>query len=51
MLGKLLKHEFRATARVMWVIYAAMLMLSIGSHFAIRYRDNRKPIRSFGFWQ
>ena len=39
MLGKLLKHEFRATARVMWVIYAAMLALSVGSHFAIRYMD------------
>ena len=39
MLGKLLKHEFRATARFMWVIYAAMLVLSIGSHFAIRYMD------------
>ncbi len=39
MLGKLLKHEFRATARIMWVIYAAMLALSVGSHFAIRYMD------------
>lgn len=39
MLGKLLKHEFRATARFMWVIYAAMLVLSMGSHFAIRYMD------------
>ena len=39
MLGKLLKHEFRATARIMWVIYAAMLALSIGSHFAMRYLD------------
>ena len=39
MLGKLLKHEFRATARFMWVIYAAMLVLSLGSHFAIRYMD------------
>ena len=39
MLGKLLKHEFRATARFMWVIYAAMLVLSLGSHFAIRYMN------------
>ena len=39
MLGKLLKHEFRATARFMWVIYAAMLVLSLGSHFSIRYMD------------
>ena len=31
MLTKLLKHEFRATARFMWVIYAAMLVLSLGS--------------------
>lgn len=39
MLGKLLKHEFRATARFMWVIYAAMLALSLGSHFAMRYMN------------
>ena len=37
MLGKLLKHEFRATARIMWVLYAAILVLSVGMHFAIRY--------------
>ena len=39
MLGKLLKHEFRATGRIMWVLYAAMLALSLGSHFAMRYMD------------
>lgn len=37
MLGKLLKHEFRATARIMWVLYAAMLALSLGAHFSLRY--------------
>lgn len=45
MLGKLLKHEFRATARVMWVIYAAMLVLSVGSHFAIRYMDRAETFQ------
>ena len=39
MLGKLLKHEFRATGRIMWVLYAAMLALSLGSHFAMGYMD------------
>jgi hypothetical protein len=32
MLGKLLKHEFWATARFMWVIYGAMLLLSFGGY-------------------
>ena len=44
MLGKLLKHEFRATARFMWVIYAAMLVpfdIWIG----------RRLSQSFGFWR
>ncbi len=42
MLGKLLKHEFRATARFMWVIYAAMLVLSFFCHFAVEYMNGPK---------
>ena len=39
MLGKLLKHEFRATGRVMWVIYVAMLGLSVVANVAFRLLD------------
>lgn len=39
MFGKLLKQEFRATSRFMWMIYAAMLFLSLGSHFSMIYLD------------
>ena len=40
MLGKLLKHEFHATGRVMWVIYVAMLGLSAMANVALRLLDN-----------
>lgn len=36
MLGKLIKHEFQATGRVMWVIYAAMGLLSLFAHISFR---------------
>ena len=39
MLGKLLKHEFAATARYLWVLYVAMLGLSVAVHFAFRFYD------------
>ena len=39
MLGKLLKHEFMATGRFMWVIYAAMVALSVGANFSLRYLE------------
>ena len=42
MLGKLLKHEFRATARIMWVLYAAILGLKVGMHCAIRYMQGSR---------
>ena len=44
MLGKLLKHEFRATARIMWVLYAAMLALSVGGHFSLRYMNHGQTV-------
>ena len=40
MLRKLLKHEFVATGRVMWVIYVAMLGLSVVANVALRLLDN-----------
>ena len=39
MLGKLLKHEFHATGRVMWVIYVAMLGLSVMGRLALKGLD------------
>lgn len=44
MLSKLLKHEFRATGRFMWVIYLAMLVLSVAANVSMRMlarTDNR----------
>ena len=43
MLGKLLKHEFIATARVMWVIYAAMAGLSVFANLSIRGLSRQEP--------
>lgn len=45
MLGKLLKHEFHATGRVMWVIYVAMLGLGVVANVAFRLLDN--PVVTF----
>lgn len=39
MLRKLLKHEFRATGRFMWVIYLAMLVLSVAANVSTRMLD------------
>ncbi|MDD6023264.1 MAG: hypothetical protein PUC06_03345 [Oscillospiraceae bacterium] len=39
MLRKLLKHEFRATGRFMWVIYLAMLVLSVAANVSMRMLD------------
>ncbi len=36
MLGKLLKHEFRATARIMGPMYLVLLALSLGANLSIR---------------
>lgn len=36
MLTKLMKHEFAATGRFMWVIYAAMVLLSVAANVSIR---------------
>ncbi len=39
MLGKLIKHEFRATARVMLPVILALLVVSVMANFGIRYSD------------
>ncbi|MBQ9269553.1 MAG: hypothetical protein IJ206_08570 [Oscillospiraceae bacterium] len=39
MLRKLLKHEFVATGRVMWVIYVAMLGFAVVANLAFRAMD------------
>ena len=39
MLSKLLKHEFAATARFMWIIYAAMAGLSLFANLSIHLMD------------
>lgn len=44
MLSKLLKHEFQATGRFMWVIYAAMLALSVGANVSFRLMDRDSRI-------
>ena len=43
MLGKLLKHEFQATGRVMWVIYAAMGILSVFANISFRFDGMGNP--------
>ncbi len=40
MLTKLIKHEFTATGRFMWVIYAAMLLLSVAANISLRYMQD-----------
>lgn len=39
MLTKLIKHEFTATGRFMWVIYAAMVLLSVAANVSVRLLD------------
>ena len=39
MLGKLLKHEFRATGRTMLPVYAAVVVLAVLANFSIRVID------------
>ncbi len=46
MLRKLMKHEFRATGRIMWVIYAAMALLSVFANVAMRLIDTQNAVMS-----
>ena len=36
MLRKLLKHEFRATARIMVPVYLVLLVTALGANFSTR---------------
>ena len=40
MLGKLLKHEFRATGRVMLPVYGAVLLLAVLANVSLRVMDH-----------
>ncbi|NLA86496.1 MAG: hypothetical protein GX847_04275 [Clostridiales bacterium] len=40
MLGKLLKHEFRATGRIMGPMYLVLLALSVGANLSVRIFDS-----------
>lgn len=42
MLRKLLKHEFRATARIMGPLYLILLLTSVGGNFALRVMDHEQ---------
>ncbi len=43
MLTKLIKHEFRATARIMWPIFAGMLALTLAMRASQRVLQNDSP--------
>ena len=43
MLGKLIKHEFRATGRIMLPLFAIVLLVSCIAHFAVRGLDQDLP--------
>ena len=40
MLGKLLKHEFRATGRIMLPVFAVLVVLALLFNVSVRYIDN-----------
>ena len=40
MLTKLLKHEFRATARIMGPLYLVLLAVALGFNFSARLMDS-----------
>jgi hypothetical protein len=44
MLGKLLKHEFRATVRIMGPLYLVLLVLSCCANLSIRLFDSSKSV-------
>ncbi len=46
MLRKLIKHEFRATGRLMWVIYLAMALLSVGANISLHLIDKSGFVRN-----
>lgn len=44
MLAKLIKHEFKATGRLILPMYAVVLLVSLFAHFAFRMLDRNMPI-------
>ena len=50
MLGKLMKHEFRATGRVALPLCGVMLALSVISGFALRFWNANEAISRAGSW-
>lgn len=44
MLTKLLKHEFKATSRFMWVIFAATLLLSVAANVSLRLMERDRNV-------
>ena len=44
MLTKLLKHEFRATARIMGPLYLILLAVALGFNFSARLMDTRNVV-------
>lgn len=42
MLGKLLKHEFRATGRIMGPLYLVVLATAVGGNISVRLMDHSK---------
>ena len=43
MLGKLIKHEFKATSRIMLPLIIILLALAILANFSMRQVDNSNP--------
>ncbi len=43
MLTKLIRHEFRATSRIMWPIFAGMLALTLAMRASQRVLQNDFP--------
>ena len=44
MLTKLLKHEFRATARIMGPLYLVLLAVALGFNFSARLMDTSNVV-------
>ena len=43
MLTKLIRHEFRATSRIMWPIFAGMLALTLAMRASQNVLQNESP--------
>ena len=50
MLTKLLKHEFRATARIMGPLYLVLLAVALGFNFSARLMDSGNFVLNMPLW-